>query len=76
MPNIKCTCGNIIKAGQIPNPNEWLIISDVEYDNYSGKIDAEKLYKDMKTLLKCGSCNRIWIYWDGFEKDPISYTKE
>jgi hypothetical protein len=32
MPKIKCICGNILGLGEIPSPNQWLVISDVEYD--------------------------------------------
>ena len=76
MPSIKCKCGNFINMGEIPNPNEWLIISDVEFDKFYEKIDAEVLYKKMKTLLICEKCNRLWVYWSGNEKDPVSYCFE
>lgn len=73
MPGILCKCGNIIKTGEIPNPNEWLLISDVEYDKYSGSIDSEDLYVEMKRILVCNQCKRIWIYWENNQKEPISY---
>jgi hypothetical protein len=76
MPGIQCKCGNIIKSNLIPNPNEWLVISDVSYDKFSGKIDAEELYKEMKTLLVCNNCKRIWIYWNGNREPPLSYSPE
>jgi len=73
MPGLECKCGNIINYGEIPNPDEWLFISDVEYDGYCGLIDSEVLYKGMKSMLVC---KRIWIFWDGFEKDPVGYFLE
>ncbi|HLO87733.1 MAG TPA: hypothetical protein VK203_22380 [Nostocaceae cyanobacterium] len=73
MPGIKCKCGNVIKTGEIPNPNEWLIISDVDYDLYSGSINSEELYKEMKSMLICNKCSRLWIYWEGSEKEPVAY---
>ena len=73
MPGIKCKCGNVIKTGEIPNPNEWLIISDVDYDAYSGNIDSEELYKEMKSMLVCKQCGRLWVYWNGYKKDPTPY---
>ncbi len=76
MPGIQCKCGNIIKSNEIPNSNEWLIISDVDYDRYSGKIDAEELYKEMKKLVICQKCKRIWIYWNGYQESPNSYFLE
>lgn len=74
MPGIECKCGNIIKSGEIPNPNEWLLISDVEYDKYSGEIDSEELYQEMKSMLICKQCRRIWVYWEGHQKAPTPYV--
>ncbi|KXX69171.1 hypothetical protein [Flammeovirga sp. SJP92] len=73
MPGIKCKCGNVIKFGEIPNSNEWLFISDVEYDKYSGNVDSEKLYMDLKSMLICQKCKRIWIYWNGYDNAPTPY---
>lgn len=76
MPNLPCKCGHVIGLGEIPNPNEWNMISDVEYDRFSGKIDAEELYRLMKSFLVCANCQRLWIYWKGFEHPPVSYILE
>ena len=73
MPGIQCKCGNIIKIGEIPNPSEWLFISDVEYDKYSGNIEAEDLYLAMKRFLLCNRCGRIWVYWEGNQIEPVPY---
>ena len=76
MAGIKCTCGEIIKFNEIPNPNEWRLISDVKYDEYTGMIDAEDLDAAMKSMIICNRCNRLWIYWNGFENDPTPYKPE
>lgn len=76
MPSIKCKCGEKLGYGAIPNPIEWLIISDSTYDTYAGKIDSEKLYQEMKNILKCPMCSRLWIFWDGFDAPPVSYKLE
>jgi hypothetical protein len=74
MPGIKCKCGHVIKFGEIPNPNEWLLISDIEYGKYLGAIDSEDLYREMKSMLVCNQCKRVWVYWEGYQKDPTPYT--
>lgn len=74
MPTLKCTCGNLIDYGLIPCPEEWLLISDVEYDQFVGQIDSEKLYLSTKSLLLCPACERVWIYWGGFEHRPTEYV--
>ena len=76
MPSIKCKCGEKLCYGEIPNPIEWLAISDVEYESYEGVIDAEKLYREMKSILKCPSCSRLWVFWNGFDSAPDSYAPE
>jgi len=76
MPSLKCKCGKRLNFGEIPNPIEWLAISDSDYDAYSGKIDSEVLYKDMKSVLECPSCRRLWAFCNGFQNDPICYIPE
>jgi hypothetical protein len=76
MPKLQCTCGMVLNYGQIPCPDEWLLISDVEFDRYSGSVDVEKVYAAMKSLLKCPQCNRLYIFWDGFDRDPEIFISE
>jgi hypothetical protein len=76
MAGFQCKCKHIIKTGEIPNPNEWLLISDVNYDQFAGKVDSELLYKEMKPLLMCKNCNRLWVFWNGYGADPVSYLCE
>lgn len=53
MPKVQCVCNEIISIGEIPCPNEYLFIADQAYDNYSGKIDSEQLYQNMKSFILC-----------------------
>lgn len=76
MPGIKCICNNIIRYGEIPNPNEMLMISDIDFDKHYENINTEELYKEMKSILICNVCGRLWVYWDGFQSDPKSYLPE
>jgi len=75
MPSYECKCEKRIDIGPIPNPNEWLMISDTNYDDFSGQIDAEYLYGKFIHMLKCPSCGRLWIFWEGFDKFPTCYEK-
>lgn len=76
MPSILCRCGERLRYGDIPNPIEWLMISDCDYDAFHGAVDAEALYAAMRSALKCTACERLWIFWDGFANDPRAYTVE
>ncbi len=73
MPAILCKCGNRLSLGEIPNPNEWLMISDIEYDEFQGEIDTEKLYMKFKPLIICPYCERLIYFWNGFNDSPIFY---
>lgn len=76
MPKLVCRCSNIIDLGRIPNPCEWLYISDVEYDSFEGAIDAEDLYMAMKGAVKCDQCGRLWLFHNGYDAPPLCYKPE
>ncbi len=76
MPKIRCKCDNIIRLSDIPSPNQWLIISDVEFDKFSGMVNSEDVFNKMKIAVKCNQCGRLHIYWDGFDKDAIIYLED
>jgi hypothetical protein len=76
MPSFFCKCGERILDGQIPQPNEWLLMSDVEYDAYTDLIDAEQFYLAMKSMLLCPQYSRVWIFWNGYQQPPICYRPE
>jgi hypothetical protein len=59
MPKMLCKCGNVISWSLIPNPIEYLIISDVEYDKYTDVVDADELYSKMKHIMECTSWERF-----------------
>ncbi|MCB2408090.1 hypothetical protein [Hymenobacter lucidus] len=62
--------------GAIPNPSEWLLISDVEYDRDAGQVDADTLYSNMKSMLVCPHCGRLLVYWQGFGEKYTAYRLE
>lgn len=78
MPAILCKCGNRLGYDEIPNPIEWLIIpdKDFDFDGDDGMVNSSAMYEKMKSFLKCSSCGRLWFFWDGFESEPISYKQE
>jgi len=76
MPSLTCGCGKILHYGEIPCPNEWLFISDVEFDKFSGTVDAEEIYKAMKSLIKCSRCGTMWFFWNGFQAEPQQYVPQ
>lgn len=75
MAKFRCVCGeNITTSGAIPNPNEWLYISDVDFERYSGTVDAEALYQAFGSAFVCPRSGHIWIFKRGFDHDPEGYA--
>lgn len=74
MPSILCKCGQKIRYGEIPCADEWLLISDEEFDQFAGQIDSEDVYRAMTHALKCPNCKRLWLFEDGFVSDPTEYV--
>jgi hypothetical protein len=76
MPGTRCICGNRISYEEIPNPNEWLCIGDVDFEKYPDTIDHQALYMKMTSFLKCSKCGRLWFFWEGFDRPPTPYSPE
>ena len=76
MPKHVCTCGQTINLGNIPNDDEYLFISDVEYSEFAGNIESETLYRKFAHFLVCPACERLVVFWQGFGKDPVTYAKQ
>jgi len=60
-------------SGAIPNPNEWLLISDEDRDGMQESINSDELYKQFLHLFKCVSCEAIAIFWAGLSEAPTWY---
>jgi hypothetical protein len=39
-------------------------------------IDTEFLYQQMNSFLKCPQCERLWIFWHGYNNHPTEYMKK
>jgi hypothetical protein len=76
MPKMLCRCGNILRYGDIPNPIEWLMISDLDFDTFTGTVNTEEVYSSFTHALHCPQCSRLWIFWKGFAEDPQLFVPE
>jgi hypothetical protein len=76
MPKYICECENVINLSDIPSQNQLLFIEDRDYDKNFGNIDAEKLYQDMNLVIRCPDCKRLYIFENGYDKEPIVYQIE
>jgi uncharacterized protein with PIN domain len=75
VPKFKCKCSSILRYSDIPCDIEYKFISDVDYDNYQGSVNVEELYMKMESFIKCPNCQRLWVFWLGFQNEPTEYVK-
>lgn len=76
MPKLQCICHTVLNYSEIPSSNEWLLISDTDYDEFQGEVDTEKIYSRFTHMLKCPTCQRLHIFWQGFSSPPITYLPD
>jgi hypothetical protein len=77
MAKFLCRCGAVIHtSGLVPNPVEWRLISDELLDEFDGVVSIDSLYKSAVIGYRCARCGRLWIYWNGFAAEPVSYAPE
>ena len=75
MSRFLCVCGHEIRiSGEIPNPDEWLSISDVDYERWSGEIDAEQLYHSFRRAYLCPVSHHLWLFRHGLTGKPKLYA--
>lgn len=74
MAKFVCPCGQVIAvSGLIPNPIEWLLISDMSYDQLGSTVDADTLYKSMVHAFRCPRSGHLFVYWDGLIEQATLY---
>jgi hypothetical protein len=57
-----CECGATIRmSGEIPNPQQWLLISDASFDRFAGEVDADDVYSAMLLAYLCDDCGRLGV---------------
>lgn len=75
MAKFQCVCGEQIStSGLIPNPIEWRVISDTEFDEFQGQVSAEAVYLRMRAMFRCPASDHLWVFWDGFDAEPSVYA--
>lgn len=77
MAKFKCVCGETIStSGLVPNPSEWRVLSDTDFDAFQGLVKAEDVYQAATIMYRCPVSDHLWIYWQGFDQPPSLYSPE
>jgi hypothetical protein len=73
MSKFRCVCGHVITtSGAIPNPDEWLFISDTAYDEFEG--DGDQLYMEFGRAYVCPVSGHLWVFRDEAQPEPYGYA--
>jgi hypothetical protein len=76
MAKFLCRCGNALHtSGPIPHPDGLYIIAETGFDERADEPDFD-LIRESTGVHRCRSCGRIWVWWDGWDRDPVSYRPE
>lgn len=74
MAKFRCLCGEIIStSGDIPNPHEWHLLSDVEFLSFEPTVTSDEIYQATKLAYRCPKSGHLWVFWDGLDEDPSVY---
>lgn len=74
-----CHCGSVIHtSGEIPNPTEYKFLADTEFSVFfdEDQLDISRLYVAARSIFRCATCGRLWVYWSGFDSAPTCYRPE
>jgi hypothetical protein len=76
MSRIKCRCGKIISTVQCPNNVQLRVYTDFEWDRIinMGMIDSLDIPMPQYDVIKCPSCERIYVFDNGYS-EPIRVYK-
>jgi hypothetical protein len=77
MAKFRCHCGEVISmSGEIPNQLEWHLVSDCELEETWEAEDFGGLQQAARPVFLCPQCGRIWVYWNGYGGERVSYVRE
>ncbi len=75
MAKFLCVCGTSLStSGAIPNPIEWRVLSDTDFDELVGLVDVEEIYQQTSSLVRCPVSGHLWIFWEGMDSEPVGYV--
>ena len=74
MAKFVCVCGyRLSTSGDIPNPDEWQVISDVDLEPLL-ELGALDVYKNSTFMYRCPVSDHLWFFWEGWDGPRALYT--
>lgn len=75
MAKFACICGQVIRmSGSVPNPDEWICLSDLQLEEFWGRAISGELSKASVKMYRCPRSDHLWVFWDGLNRLPRVYA--
>jgi hypothetical protein len=76
MAKWRCRCGTVLTtSGAIPNPDGLYVLPEKRYEARADAADFD-LIRESIGAHRCRNCGRLWIWWDGWDGEPVVYAPE
>lgn len=64
MSRLKCRCGKVLSTVQCPNDVQLRVYTDFEWDKIinMGIIDSVDIPMPQYNVIKCPSCERVYVF--------------
>ena len=76
MAKYRCPCGAVVQtSGPIPHPDGFYVLAERQWDDRADASDFNLILESTGAHI-CRVCGRVWIWWDGFDREPTIYAPE
>ena len=76
MPSYLCKCKTRIDYTQIPATCSYHLVEDAAAEVQHDLITYNASWNESTEVLRCPSCGRLWVFWDGMSNAPTEYKCE
>ena len=73
MPSYLCRCQTWINYTNIPAECSYHLIQDAAAEVQDDLLTYTFDMKDSSEVLRCPTCDRLWVFWNGMGRDPTEY---
>ncbi len=73
MPSYLCKCLTRIDYTEIPASSSYHLVADAAAQVDEDLITYNATWTESTEVLRCPSCHRLWVFWDGMGQAPSEY---
>jgi hypothetical protein len=76
MAKWRCRCGDVLStSGPVPHPDGLYVMTEERYEARADAPDFD-LIRESVGAHRCPTCERLWVWWDGWAASATIYTPE